>query len=324
LNLIKVIYYGLRNSIHDRRFVTKLKEEYEVEEHYLEHDGPLQITDKNKSEILIYGPLNLPFKNKCSNEIKVIGICHAYEINERHVFPEKSEIVAQNLTKSNGIIVDCEHIYQVIAREFGFLGRIEKIPYGCDFSRFAQAKIFRTKKLNILVNRSWTDLHYNDLIIEALMKIDRDIINFSLTLIGAGDKKEVSLKKYQKFLGREGIFVFNEISQTELIRQMKENWVYVSASKSDGTSISLLEAMAIGMVVCVSDFPSNLEWVTSDSNGFTFKNQDVNSLIETLKRIDSISNEEFVSISQNAKNTVAVEGNWDYNGIKFIEFIKSM
>src|SRR4029079_13645664 len=38
--------------------------------------------------------------------------------------------------------------------------------------------------------------------------------------------------------------------------------VYVSASRSDSTSQSLLEAMAAGALPVVSDIPGNREWVT--------------------------------------------------------------
>lgn len=45
--------------------------------------------------------------------------------------------------------------------------------------------------------------------------------------------------------------------------------LYVSASSVDGTSISLLEAMACGTPVCVSRIPGNAEWV-DDTTGTTF------------------------------------------------------
>jgi glycosyltransferase involved in cell wall biosynthesis len=40
--------------------------------------------------------------------------------------------------------------------------------------------------------------------------------------------------------------------------------VYVSVPSSDGTSVTLLEAMASGAYPIVSDLPSNREWVTRD------------------------------------------------------------
>src|SRR5207244_9134549 len=44
--------------------------------------------------------------------------------------------------------------------------------------------------------------------------------------------------------------------------------LYVSCSLSDGSSVSLLEAMATGLPVVVSDTPGNREWVVSGKNGW--------------------------------------------------------
>ena len=47
--------------------------------------------------------------------------------------------------------------------------------------------------------------------------------------------------------------------------------VYVSSARSDGTSISLLEAMAAGLPVVVTDNESNREWVKPSQNGWLVK-----------------------------------------------------
>ena len=44
--------------------------------------------------------------------------------------------------------------------------------------------------------------------------------------------------------------------------------IYVSTSLSDGTSVSLLEAMASGVFPIVTDIPSNREWINDGENGF--------------------------------------------------------
>ena len=48
----------------------------------------------------------------------------------------------------------------------------------------------------------------------------------------------------------------------------------MSASLSDGSSVSLMEAMASGLPVLVSDIPGNREWVTEE-NGWLFAVNDV-------------------------------------------------
>lgn len=46
--------------------------------------------------------------------------------------------------------------------------------------------------------------------------------------------------------------------------------IYVSIPESDGTAISLLEAMAYGCVPVVSDLPANHEWIKAKKNGLVF------------------------------------------------------
>jgi glycosyltransferase involved in cell wall biosynthesis len=58
--------------------------------------------------------------------------------------------------------------------------------------------------------------------------------------------------------------------------------VYISASHSDGTSISLLEAFATGTPVIVPDIPGNREWVTPGENGWLFPDGDVQALASTI------------------------------------------
>jgi glycosyltransferase involved in cell wall biosynthesis len=58
--------------------------------------------------------------------------------------------------------------------------------------------------------------------------------------------------------------------------------LYLSASHTDGSSVSLLEAMASGCPVVVSDIPGNREWVRSGVNGWLFKDGDSNAMAQSI------------------------------------------
>jgi len=56
----------------------------------------------------------------------------------------------------------------------------------------------------------------------------------------------------------------------------------VSASHSDGSSVSLLQAMACGLPVVVSSLPSNQEWVGPGTHGWLFPDGDSQALAEHI------------------------------------------
>ena len=59
--------------------------------------------------------------------------------------------------------------------------------------------------------------------------------------------------------------------------------VYISTSLSDGTSLSLLEAMACGLGLVVSDVPAIKEWV-GPGNGIMIPRKDSDAVASALDK----------------------------------------
>lgn len=72
------------------------------------------------------------------------------------------------------------------------------------------------------------------------------------------------------------------ISEDELAYYYRNSHIYVSLSRSDSTSVSLLEAMASGCFPIVSDIPANREWIEDGVNGFLIPLDDTNKLSEKI------------------------------------------
>jgi len=72
--------------------------------------------------------------------------------------------------------------------------------------------------------------------------------------------------------------------------------IYVSTSLYDGTSVSLLEAMASGCFPVVSDIPSNREWIRDGENGFLFPPDNAELLAQRI--IDVIRNRSLIEKSR--------------------------
>jgi glycosyltransferase involved in cell wall biosynthesis len=104
--------------------------------------------------------------------------------------------------------------------------------------------------------------------IPLVIKNAKKKVNF--IVIGEGKQKEdlsdlakkLNIEDYVEFKGR--------VSEKELLRCYQDADIYVSTSLSDSTSVSLLEAMASGLVPIVTDIPGNREWIKDGGNGFLF------------------------------------------------------
>jgi glycosyltransferase involved in cell wall biosynthesis len=104
--------------------------------------------------------------------------------------------------------------------------------------------------------------------------------------------------------------------------------LYISTSHSDGTSISLLEALASGTPVLLSDIPGNREWVAQPGEqaspelsrrvGWLFKDGDVESLKNgILQAVEQ--REQLPAMSHAARQLAEARGNWEVNFPKLFE-----
>jgi glycosyltransferase involved in cell wall biosynthesis len=89
--------------------------------------------------------------------------------------------------------------------------------------------------------------------------------------------KNLGLSDKVSFMGR--------IPNDDLHELLAKNHIYLSASKWDGTSLSLLEAMASGLFPIVSDIKANSAWVQNGVNGYLHKAANADSLANCILRL---------------------------------------
>ena len=73
--------------------------------------------------------------------------------------------------------------------------------------------------------------------------------------------------------------------------------VYIATSKSEGLPNGVLEAMAVGLPVLLSDIPQHLEVMNNSNCGLTYKLGDVEDLINAINKIVFSDIEEMSEIS---------------------------
>jgi glycosyltransferase involved in cell wall biosynthesis len=170
--------------------------------------------------------------------------------------------------------------------------KISIIPMGVDEVFFEKGKE-RKLELNrrpfiILSNRNLLPIYNVSLLIRAIPLILKEEPGTKFLIAGDGSEREnlatevknLNLSAFVQFLGR--------VPHQEMPRLLAQADVYVSTSPYDGTSVSLLEALASGAFPVVVDIPSNREWVADGDNGFLVPKE--NEYMLAKKIVEAIRN----------------------------------
>jgi glycosyltransferase involved in cell wall biosynthesis len=309
----KILYCGVTNNPHDKRFIKALQELGAVET-YFKSLNTKPTLELYKYDAIVVGPLtvSLDFLNP-DLDVPIIGMSHAFDINETDRNSSDYESLVVNCERFSRIICDNPYIKEVIENEFKPKIKIDIIPYGCDLSKLIKLKPNLGGGIKLLSMRNWTTIHSNDKIIDALSILsDRDIIENAI-FIGDGPELQEGISNFQHSNSRVPTEFRGFVGSDALTLAMAESNVYVSSSRSDGSSVSLMEAMAAGLIPCVTDHESNLRIITNGVNGFVYRNQDSEALAETLVRIANLSEDSRNEISRNSRTYASEKFDWQSN-----------
>lgn len=312
-----IVYIGRSNNVHDQRFVEALTEIFEVREIYTQNlkSVPPQPEIFSNVVLVVAGPLTDAISSIPPGvKVPIFGISHAFDLNiEFSDFP-----MLANIKRCTAIMSDCRHITNILREIYDFKGNVYEIPWGCDFDFFSKVDIRFDKIPKILVTRNWLTLYRNEVIMSALKLLQLKELEFNCTFIGDGPLLEKQMQELEPIPITRKVRFLGSQNKLEIRNTMSNNWLYISAASSDGTSISLLEAMAAGMICITTDFPSNREWIEHSINGFIFPNGDSKALASLIVLVSSLSVEEKLEISRAAKDVALKRGDWVNNRNAFI------
>jgi glycosyltransferase involved in cell wall biosynthesis len=125
-----------------------------------------------------------------------------------------------------------------------------------------------SRPLRVVSARALLGLYRIDALLDAAALLERDGVDFELHLLGDGPQR-AQLERRALDLGfAPGLVTFHgAVPADEVERQVAGSDLYVSVSESDGVSLALLEALALGAVPVLSDIPANRDWVADGATG---------------------------------------------------------
>ena len=318
-----VVYASTGLGIHDRRWIAALEGcGFTVEVRTDDQSLVEAVASARPADApVLAGPLDTVARKLVGLPRPVIGLSWGYDLQQGH-----SKAVSLDelgwITDLDGLVVDSP-VTRDLAMSLGLPGeRIALIPWGVDLKVFtpdgprttAADHGFAEASRVVLSLRTHDHLYRTGDVIEAFAaaaRINRDVVlvmgaDGPLTANHVLRVAELGLEDRVRFIGR-----VDEHALPELLRGAD---LYVTASETDGTSVTLLQAMSCGIPVAASANPGNEWWIIEGETGREFAVGDVATLAQLMAAGSDVSPHTAAALA-----LVGRQGDWSRNRLKLID-----
>jgi glycosyltransferase involved in cell wall biosynthesis len=262
---------------------------------------------------VLAGPLTTITRSLVGVDAHLVGLSWGFDLYELEAVGALGW-----LTQLDGLIVDSQAT-QAIAEQAGVAPtKITMLPWGVDLDQFtpdgpkadvthygipAEAQV-------ILSARAHEPLYRVADVINGFSSIADQLPQAHLLITHQGSLTS-ELERLATDLGiSTKVHFIGKVDEADLPAIMRASSCYVSATSVDGTSVTLLQAMACGVPVVVSDCPGNLGWISDNVTGHVFPVGNAFQLSEKLRL--ALDSHTFPTV-RNALNLVRSEANWSAN-----------
>jgi glycosyltransferase involved in cell wall biosynthesis len=196
------------------------------------------------------------------------------------VFPKKyfplKPFVAYSLRKADVVVVDSE-VQREAAIKLGCEpAKIVKFPW-VNLNGFKRSEAQRRK---IRRECGWSDddivvislrfhrpIYGVEYLMDAIPRVVAKNKHVKFLILGEGPLTNVFKMKMKDFMRSGHVRFVGAVPHDKIVDYLSAADIYVSTSFSDGTSASLLEAMACSLAPVVTEISGNVEWIKDGVNG---------------------------------------------------------
>ena len=233
------------------------------------------------------------------------------------ILPRKSIIhrrrVARALRQAAYCTVDSKNLFDAAA-DYISPDKIVRVVMGVDRDYFAAAEktvYSHDGPLRIIAPRGTVSV-YDPRTIVAAAALLKDKLDLRIDLYGSGSTAETVMKEIERRSLSDIVAVRPFIIHSAYRESLKKYDLYLSASLSDSTSVSLLEAMSTGLFPVVTRIDGNREWIEDGRNGLLFEPQSPASLADAILRAAAMRRQ-WPEIAAYNRRRVADTAIWEDN-----------
>jgi len=239
--------------------------------------------------VIAYRVQSYGFLSACTGFHPLVLVAQGRKI----VWPPDSPIMAwfcrYAIRRADWILSWAEHMTQRLIELGANPGIIDTFPRGVRPELFfpKPSSVARNGQIMITTRTLEPEYKHAD-IIHAMRDLVKIVPGVKYQIAGEGRTKPYLEKIVAKFGLNSHVEFLGYVPTMSLPERLRQAEVYVSAFLEDGVSMSLLEAMACGLLPVVPDIEPNRLWIQDGVNGLLFIPDDLSSLAQKLR--DALSN----------------------------------
>ena len=188
-------------------------------------------------------------------------------------------LISYCLKKADSIVCRSPVVREEIIKLGAQADKINIILIGVDTDKFAprhkneefrQNLGFADSAPMVISTRSLEPVYDLETLVKAVPLVLKEIPETKFVIAGQGSRRHYLEDLAGSLQVADSVKFVGLIPHDELPQYLASSDVYVSTSLSDGTSNSLLEAMASSLAPVVTDIPANRLWIDDGKNGALF------------------------------------------------------
>lgn len=319
--MLEVAYVTSGWGVHDDRWMSALYSvglspvSVSVSPAILDPVGVRQEVLKHVTERMriLAGPLHTITRHLIGLPNPIVGLSWGFDV---FALDRSSDLAW--LSELRGVIVDSPHTATMCIQAGVSKSQITSIPWGVDLEQckpegprvdLAELGISHDAQV-ILTARQHEPMYRVDDVIAAMPAISSQHPTACLIVVNKGSLTRALREQATHLNVQDRVHFTGHVSEDELACYLRTSSVYVSASEVDGSSVTLLQAMAIGTRVVASDIPGNLAWLADPEAGWLFECGQPTSLACAVHTALTTSN---TDRQAQAHETVIRNANWEMN-----------
>jgi glycosyltransferase involved in cell wall biosynthesis len=221
-----------------------------------------------------------------SNSLDLIGI---ESINKSQIHFEG------RLRKYHYVIVDTRQAQKLVTISAPQVGVFE-VPWGIELAENVKSQITPNQRSRILLPRLGSHYYQPNRVVQACLNALSTVENLKFTLVLGKDVERDIVSRFQ-LAGDSRFKVIRPMEEESFTRELGEHDAVLMAPITDGTSVTMLQALEAGVIVLSSPTVGACEWITNERTGFLARSDSVEDLSSLILNFASSSEEQLKEIA---------------------------